>query len=75
MLYLPLSTLISLWLIPTVQNEELLIDQCFYEEIPNFSLQQVTEPGKTLKEYVGEDWLNDRFDCYKKCCDDEFQIG
>ena len=75
MLHSLLTTLLTLWLIPTAQNEELLVDQCYYEEIPNFSLQQVQEPAKTLKEFVGDDWLTDRFDCYKKCCDDEFQIG
>ena len=52
-----------------------LEDQCDYYEIPNFRLKKVDLPARTLFTFVANKNITNRFDCFSKCCSDEFQIG
>ncbi len=70
------TILVLLSLVLTVSGDKILAEgNCTYTEILSFALQWVREPAKEVTTFRDDGQIQDRLDCYTRCCEEQYQMG
>ena len=70
------TVLVLLSLVLTVSGDKILAEgNCTYTEILSFALEWVREPAQEKITFRNDYDIQDRLDCYTRCCEEQYQIG